>query len=45
MYKGTYIDGEEKSQFNANLWFFVQEGKIISVNQYNQDIQQEDDSE
>jgi hypothetical protein len=45
MYKGTYIDGEEKSQFNANLWFFVQEGKIISVNQYNQDIQQEEDSE
>ena len=45
MYLGTYNDGNEESQFNANLWFFVQEGKIISVNQYNQDIQQEEDSE
>ena len=45
MYLGTYNDGNEESQFNANLWFFVQEGKIISVNQYNQDIQKEDDSE
>ena len=45
MYLGTYNDGNEESQFNANLWFFVQEGKIISLNQYNQDIQQEEDSE
>mgnify|MGYP002821590428 CR=1 FL=1 len=27
MYLGTYNDGNEESQFNANLWFFVQEGK------------------
>ena len=42
MYLGTYIEGEEESQFNANLWFFVQDGKIITVNQYNQAIVNED---
>lgn len=41
MYLGTYNDGETESQFNANLWFFVQDGKIITVNQYNQEIQPE----
>ena len=41
MYLGTYNDGEAESQFNANLWFFVQDGKIITVNQYNQEIQPE----
>jgi hypothetical protein len=45
MYLGTYTEGEEKSQFNANLWFFVQDGKIISVNQYNQAIVNEDQNE
>ena len=45
MYLGTYTEGEEESQFNANLWFFVQDGKIITVNQYNQAIVNEDENE
>ena len=44
MYLGTYTEGEEESQFNANLWFFVEDGKIITVNQYNQAIVNEDEN-
>jgi hypothetical protein len=45
MYKGEYIDDDEKSQFYANLWFYVVDGKIVMVNQYNQNVLQEQDSE
>ena len=39
MYKGEYTEGEQKSAFYANLWFYVVDGKIVSINQYNQAIQ------
>ena len=38
MYKGEYTEGEEKSEFYANLWFYVVDGKIVTINQYNQTI-------
>ena len=38
MYLATYTSPEEKSQFYANLWFYILEGKIVRVNQYNQSI-------
>jgi len=38
MYMGKYEDSEELDTFYANLWFYIIDGKIITVNQYNQDI-------
>ena len=38
MYKGQYIEGEQKSEFYASLWFYVVDGKIVTISQYNQAI-------
>ena len=38
MYMGKYEDIEGVNTFYANLWFYIIDGKIITVNQYNQDI-------
>ena len=35
---GKYEDSEGVNTFYANLWFYIIDGKIITVNQYNQDI-------
>ena len=37
-FKGSYNDSETVETFYANLWFYIIDGKIITVNQYNQDI-------
>lgn len=39
MYLGTFEDSESKTQFYANLWFYVIDNKIVRVNQYNQTVQ------
>ena len=39
MYLATYESPETKSQFYANLWLYVLNGKIVRVNQYNQSIE------
>ena len=39
MYLTTYESPETKSQFYANLWIYVLDGKIVRVNQYNQSIE------
>ena len=38
MYLATYENLESKSKFYANLWFYVINGKIVRVNQYNQTV-------
>ena len=38
LYLTTYENKEETSQFYANLWFYVINGKIANVNQFNQRI-------
>lgn len=38
MYMGKYEDSEGVNTFYANLWFYIIDGKIITVNQYNQDV-------
>lgn len=38
MYKGMYKDSTETIQYYANLWFYVRDEKIITVNQFNQTI-------
>lgn len=38
MYKGMYKDSTETVQYYANLWFYVRDNKIITVNQFNQSI-------
>ena len=37
-YSVTYDDGEEQMEFNSILRFYVIDGKIIGVNQYNQSV-------
>ena len=37
-YLAKYQDKEQTNSFNADLWFYIIDGKIITVNQYNQDI-------
>ena len=37
-YLAKYQGEEETNTFNANLWFYIIDGKIITVNQYKQDI-------
>ena len=37
-YLGEYNDAESTNTFYANLWFYIIDGKIITVDQYNQDI-------
>ncbi len=38
LYLATYENSESKSKFYANLWFYVINGKIVRVNQYNQTV-------
>ena len=38
LYLATYESDESKSQFYANLWFYVREGKIVTLRQFNQSI-------
>ena len=38
LYLATYESEESKSQFYANLWFYVREGKIVTLRQFNQSI-------
>ena len=38
VYLATYENLESKSKFYANLWFYVINGKIVRVNQYNQTV-------
>ena len=38
MFMGKYEDSEVINTFYANLWFYIIDGKIITLNQYNQDI-------
>ena len=38
MYLAEYNGKEDSSKFYANLWFYVRNDKIITVNQYNQSI-------
>ncbi len=38
MYLATYENLELKSKFYANLWFYVINGKIVRVNQYNKTV-------
>ena len=42
LYNVSYEDGENDGKFNANVWFFVQDGKIINLNQYNQSVIEEE---
>ena len=34
----NYDDGEQKGGVNANLRFYIIDGKIVTVNQFNQSI-------
>ena len=38
MYKWMYKDSTETLKYYANLWFYVRDNKIITVNQFNQSI-------
>lgn len=38
MYRASYQDEENASQFYANLWLYIIDGKIINVRQYNQSV-------
>ena len=38
LYLATYETAESKSQFYADLWFYVVDGKIVTIRQFNQSI-------
>ena len=45
MYMGKYEDSEVVNTFYANLWFYIIYVKIITLNQYNQDIIDEESND
>ena len=45
MYKCKYEYSEVINTFYANLWFYIIDGKIITLNQYNQDIIDEESND
>ena len=38
LYLATYETAESKNQFYADLWFYVVDGKIVTIRQFNQSI-------